>query len=391
MSCRSRVFTAVACLALLAAMAPGASASESAEGSPVFSPAVFSPEEDSLTGVWITALPEGGSLLLGRRVIRPGDVLTAQQLSSLTFQEDDSQAEAVIRYLPVFADRVASEASLSIPLTKGKNEAPIALDSAMETYKNLPNEGLLKVSDPEQQPMTYTLTRQPRRGQVILREDGSFLYTPEKNKVGTDSFTYTAADPAGNVSREATVTVRILKPSDQLQYSDTEGLSCRFSAEWLRCTGIFSGEQIGDQLCFSPDEPVTRGQFLAMLMRTLELPVDNAALQTGFVDAAPPWLRPCLAAALRCGLITGYAVEGGVEFRPDHPITGEEAAVMLQKALDFTLPAQSVWARDVRHQEASGAGLVMPEGDITLTRADTAELFYAVSKLRFPLESTLSR
>ena len=83
---------------------------------------------------------------------------------------------------------------------------------------------------------------------MTIREDGSFLYTPKKNKVGTDSFTYTATDPAGKVSREATVTIQILKPTDNKQYADTTGTTCRFTAEWLRNTGLFVGEQIDGQL-----------------------------------------------------------------------------------------------------------------------------------------------
>ena len=66
------------------------------------------------------------------------------------------------------------------------------------------------------------------------RPDGSFIYTPKKNKVGVDSFTYTATDASGKVSREATVTIQILKPTDARQYTDTVGLDCRFEAEWLK-------------------------------------------------------------------------------------------------------------------------------------------------------------
>jgi VCBS repeat-containing protein len=43
----------------------------------------------------------------------------------------------------------------------------------------LPNEGKLKVTDPEGQAMTYTVLRQPKRGTVEIREDGSFVYTPK--------------------------------------------------------------------------------------------------------------------------------------------------------------------------------------------------------------------
>ena len=337
------------------------SASVSAAEQPL-SPAVFG---ERLTGVWITAVPEESTLRLGSRVIRAGDVLTADQLRSLTLQ---GEAETVIRYLPIRETGVEAEAEL---VFSRKNEAPTAEDSMMETYRNLPNEGLLSVSDPEGEAMTFTLTRSPRRGQVILRDDGSFLYTPEKNKVGTDSFTFTAADPAGNVSREATVTVRILKPTDEKQYADTISSDCRFEAEWLRSTGIFSGETISGQLCFSPDEPVSRGQFLAMLMQVLEMPVDRSVQETGFADESPMWLKPYLAAALRSGIIAGYPGQDGVEFRPEQTVTAAEAEGMTRSALRFAVPAA---AMDEIETEAVDAS--------PMTRADAAKKLYQLSRLK---------
>ena len=217
--------------------------------------------------------------------------------------------------------------------------------------------------------MTFTLVRPPKRGEVILREDGSFLYTPKKNKVGTDSFTYTATDSAGNTSGEATVTVDILKPSDDRQYADTVSSDCRFEAEWLRNTGIFSGETVSGQFCFSPDESVTRGQFLAMLMQVLDMPVDRSVTETGFLDESPKWLQPYLAAALRSGIITGYPAEGGVEFRAGQAVSAEEAARMVQNAVAFAVPT---------------AAMDQPEvpGLDPLTRADAAKALYRVSRLR---------
>jgi hypothetical protein len=181
--------------------------------------------------------------------------------------------------------------------------------------------------------MTYTVTRQPKRGTVEIREDGSFTYTPKKNKVGVDSFVYTATDPAGKVSREATVTVTILKPSDGKQYQDTIGKDCRFAAEWMRHTGIFSGEHLAEQSCFSPDREVTRGEFVTMLVKTLEIPVEEGLVYTGYTDEVPVWLQPYLAAAVRSGLTAG--LEHPEVFGAEDVITTAEAAVMVANGLDL--------------------------------------------------------
>ena len=351
---KRRILTAALCAMVLAA---SVSAAELPLSSADFG--------EGLTGVWITAVPEGDGLHLGSRVIRAGDVLTVSQLQCLTLC---GEGETTIRYLPIRDGGVDAEAEL---VFSRKNDAPTAEDSLMETYRNLPNEGLLSVCDPEGEALSFTLTRAPRRGEVILREDGSFLYTPEKNKVGTDSFAFTAADPAGNVSREATVTVKILKPTDEKRYADTVSSDCRFEAEWLRSTGIFTGETISGQFCFSPDEPVSRGQFLAMLMQVLELPVDRSAEETGFVDESPRWLQPYLAAALRSGIIAGYPGEGGAEFRAQQTVTAAEADRMTRNALRFAVPAA---AMDDAVSEIADMSPV--------TRADAAKKLYQLSRLR---------
>lgn len=295
--------------------------------------------DEPVTGVCIMELPDSntGTIMLGTRVVRSGDILTAQQLTQLTFlplmTEEDTVA--TLTYLPIYEDRVEQAAVMSITVAGKVDQAPVAQDSTIETYKNLPNEGTLKVKDPEGQALTFTLVRPPKRGNVTLRDDGSFVYTPKKNKVGTDSFTYTATDPSGKVSREATVTIQILKPTDNKQYADTTGTDCRFTAEWLRNTGLFVGEQIDGQLCFQPDKTLSRGEFLTMLVKTLDISVDKDASFTGFSDDAPQWLRPYLAAALRTGLLSGWPYAD--EFGADQTISGAEAALLVQNALDLTV------------------------------------------------------
>lgn len=372
-----RGFAAVLCALLLTG--PALAAEVDSGQVYCFSRGDFASEGNSLTGVCITGLPgaEVGEVMLGSRVIRSGDVLTASQLEQMTFSPVLSRDHTSVNvsYLPIFSDHVAPEATMVISIHGKEDKAPVAEDSSLETYKNLPNQGTLRVSDPEGQKLTFTLVRQPKRGTVTFSEDGTFLYTPKNNKVGTDSFTYTATDPGGNTSREATVTVKILKPTDSRQYTDTAGLPCQFAAEWMRNTGIFAGESVSGQSCFGPEEPVSRGQFLTMLMEVLELPVERSAETSGFLDEAPAWMKPYLAAALRSGIVSGYPVDGGVEFRPDQAITAAEAQAMLENALGFAVPTA---AADGAAPEFS---LALPAGSETMTRADAAQVLYQVSKL----------
>ena len=381
--------TAVLCLS--GTILPAAAAEVDCDSIYCFSPADFS-SEDAITGICITGLPEpeAGTIMLGTRILRAGDILTGDQVAQMTFcpLRTESDCSAEVEYLPIYTDCVASADTMTISIRGKEDKAPVAEDFAMETYKNLAVTGKLKVNDPEAQAMSFTVTRQPKRGTLELKEDGSFTYTPKKNKVGVDSFTFTAADPAGKVSREATVTISILKPSDATQYTDTAGRECRFAAEWMRNTGIFTGEQLAGSPCFHPDRAVTRGEFVTMLVKALDIPAEEEASFTGYSDEIPLWLQPYLAAAVRSGLTAGLPEQE--VFGADAPITGAEAAVMLQNALDLRVAMQEdtqtaaestspVWAQTAVNTLSDNGFFLNAE--TVLTREDAAQILYQAVQL----------
>ncbi|MBQ7817452.1 MAG: cadherin-like domain-containing protein [Oscillospiraceae bacterium] len=350
--------------------------------------------EEPLTGICITGLPDAatGTAMLGHRVLQPGDILTADQLAQMTFSplRTETDQEAIVTYLPIYENRVAPSATMTLSIKGKTDNAPVAEDYALETYKNLPITGTLKVSDPEGEALTYTLTRQPKRGSVTLNADGTFEYSPKKNKVGVDSFVFTATDPRGNVSREATVTIRIMKPTDAAQYTDTVGSPCRFAAEWMKNTGLFVGEQIGGEYCFGENTPVSRGQFLAMAVKVLGIPTQEAATYTGYTDDVPNWLKPYLAAAMRSDMTAGLPASESGAFGAFENITGGEAAVMLQNAMDLAVSVSaevSVGKDDTETHWAAAAVTAMSNNGIdlsltdTLTRGQVAMLLYRISQM----------
>lgn len=354
-------------------------------------------DDETLTGICITGLPDpsAGTVMLGTRVLRPGDILTADQVRQMTFVplRTEEDLDACVTYLPIYPNRVEADTTMSISIRGKEDKAPVVEDDTMETYKNLPNTGKLKAYDPEEQPLTYSIIRQPKRGTVTVAEDGSFTYTPKKNKVGTDSFTYTATDPAGKVSREATVTIQIMKPTNPKQYTDTIGSDCRFAAEWMKNTGLFVGEQVGGTTCFQPEKTVSRGEFLTMLVKTLDMNVDENADFTGFTDDAPSWLKPYLAAALRSGMTENWP--DSQCFGASQNITGAEAALLVQNALD--LPSSIVTGKETDGELpvwAETAVAAMSEQGIELdptaelTRQTVAMMLYDVSKLATSLPNS---
>lgn len=304
-------------------------------------------------GFWITG--SQGDVTLGNRRIRQGDILTEAQMAALSSQN------GAVTYRQVQDGQPSEELTAAFSLGTKLNKAPIAEDSTEETYKNLEITARLRVRDPEGQAMTFTVTRQPRRGFVKINEDGTFLYTPKKNKVGVDSFAYTACDASGAVSREATVILTIIQPTDDERYTDTFGSPCCFAAQWMKNTGIFEGERVDGNATFCPGKSVTRGELLAMVVRTLELPTDNDE-DAAWNSELPGWLKPYVAAAMRSGLIENVSQA----FCADAPATVIEATDLVCNALG--LEGISALMRDAA-----------PAGHF-LCRGDAARLLYAAHK-----------
>ena len=260
------------------------------------------------------------------------------QLLVLPAENRDASCELV--YCPIEGGEVQPSRALELSILTGKNEAPVCRDVKLETYKNIANTGALDARDPEGDTLTYQLVKEPKRGTVDIAPDGSFTYTPAHNKVGRDSFVYTATDPAGNVSNEARVKIKIVKPTDAATFADLAGDPLEYRAMALKDMGVYGGREIAGQLCFAPDETVSRGEFLVMAMRVLGMEPDAAVLTSGFADeaATAAWMRPYITAAYRSGVISGVSAETGMEFRPNAALTKAECAVMLQNMLDLPQP-----------------------------------------------------
>jgi VCBS repeat-containing protein len=56
--------------------------------------------------------------------------------------------------------------------------------------------------------VTIAIDAQPAHGKLALKADGSFVYTPAKDYVGTDTFTYKLTS-GGATSAPGTVTITI--------------------------------------------------------------------------------------------------------------------------------------------------------------------------------------
>ncbi len=345
-----------------------------------------------LRGIFVTGVPDAAvaAVRLGRREIRPGDVLPLECLRRLTLCPNcTGGCDAALTYCPIRGTRLDPETTLTVRIKSGKNETPTAEAAEFETYRNIANDGQLTGTDAENGPLLFRLVDAPKRGTVKLEENGAFVYTPNKNKVGEDSFTFTVTDDAGNVSKPAAVKIRILKPSESKTFADLEGSLDQYEAMWSRSTGLCSGRSIGGTLCYGAEEPVTRAEFLVMAMKLGKVPVEEALTVSGFADAedAAAWLQPYLSSAMRRGIVHGIAAEDGLVFRPNEAVTGAQAAVMLQNIWKLPATAAAAGADDTDWsagavQALSEAGIRLADSGEVLTRLDAAKLLYQMSRLR---------
>jgi len=88
---------------------------------------------------------------------------------------------------------------------------PVANNQAVTVIKDTPTPITLTATDPNNDPLTYSIVTQPLHGTISTGTEASRTYTPDAGYVGPDSFTFKAND--GTVdSNTATVTINVIEP-----------------------------------------------------------------------------------------------------------------------------------------------------------------------------------
>jgi hypothetical protein len=111
-------------------------------------------------------------------------------------------------------------------------------------------------------------------------------------------------------------------------FADTESHWGKASIAAAYAAGIIYG--YGDNK-FGPDDPVTREQIVAMVIRTAKLTGPSGQLSFADNEAISDWAKEPVAIAVANGLITGYSDQ---TFRPGNNATRAEAAVIISLALE---------------------------------------------------------
>ncbi len=324
-------------------------------------------------GITVTSLPkeEEGTLYFGETAVSAPVTVPHDSLASLTFvPKNASVKEASFTFT---CDKYAggSETRCVIRFAEKKNGAPTVTDVAashtVSTFSGLLSEGTLCAQDPEGDALEFLILEYPKHG-VLTVEDaarGDFSYMPVGSYVGKDSFRFVVRDSYGNYSSPATVKVTV-KPKTELVYEDLLGSAVSLPAIALSEENIMLGTLVGDGMYFSPDEPMTRGEFLVMAMKAVGIAPRRGLTQTVFDDneKIPVGIRPYVAKAQEAGYIVGSFGEDGLVFSAEETVTRGEAAVLVSTLLSLKVPVGAT-----PEPEHTGITLRTREATLALTAA----------------------
>ena len=296
---------------------------------------------DNIDKITILSLPskDSGKLYLGELEVMKNQVIGFESIPMLKFTPSTSkESEAAFKFSATCKEREYT-IDCSLYVLSEINAAPSVCQnkftSEIETFENMPVYGSLCATDSENDLMTYEINTQPAHGTVRItdRSVGSYIYTPCENYKGKDSFRYSVTDKFGNTSPSAEVSIKVSKNSSGIEYSDMNGHWAAASAVKLAMENIMVGEKIGNTMVFSPDNNISRCDFLVMCMNAkgYELSdVKGAVTVFEDNDKIPLQYRAYVSAAYQQEYIKGVAAEEGLFFKPDDKITRAEAVLMIK-------------------------------------------------------------
>jgi len=150
------------------------------------------------------------------------------------------------------------------------------------------------------------------------------VFVPKAGYNGQVSLGYNAFNAAGE-RVTGTLIIGVSSQTGTSRFNDMGGYSWAAPAvDYLNNAGIISGVGGGR---FDPDQKVKRGDFVLMLCKALGL---SGTGTTSFSDVpADSYYAGAIATARNLGIISG----SGGRFRPESPMTREDAMVTLQSAL----------------------------------------------------------
>ncbi|BAL01187.1 putative surface layer protein [Oscillibacter valericigenes Sjm18-20] len=149
-------------------------------------------------------------------------------------------------------------------------------------------------------------------------------FVPAAGYTGTATLSYTGRD-SGSATYSGTVVITVTSSTKSNSFNDMGNYSWASSAvEYLYANGVVYGTGNGG---FSPGVSITRGSFMLMLNRAFKFTASGGA---GFSDVPE---GSVYADAIKIAQALGIAQGSGSNFYPTRPLSRQQAAVFLARAM----------------------------------------------------------
>lgn len=331
---------------------------------------------------------EVGILKLGSLEIREGDSISKNNIDHLRFvPTSNTELETCFeftvgntystkyKYTLFTLDRVNSAPVITQPdsITGG-------VFSGMSTL------GSIQAQDPDGDSFTFEVVTSPKHGNVEFTDSslGYYVYTPFEAYSGKDSFTVNATDKYGAVSNTVKISLEVDTASESEIFNDMVGhwansavIACERAglinsgenflpdspmgrAEFLdmmmnaagyngfssqntcfaddsdipekykgsvalaNALGIVSGIELDGEICFCPNNQITRAEASVIVARLMGLETDSIAISTD--DSIPTWAKASMEGLRDVGVIRGKLTNGEISLSPYEVITKASAA-----------------------------------------------------------------
>ena len=221
-----------------------------------------------LSSITILVLPDAseGKLMLGKVAVLANQIIPRNKLSKLSFVPKNSAVNEASFVFGCISSGYPRVISCSVKFTDTLNFAPSASSVKISAYAGVDRTDFLPAKDPDGDKMSFSILSQPSNGKITLLDasSGKFTYSPEKNTVGEDSFSYRVSDCYGNVSDVITVSLDV-KKAPKLNYVDVDS-DFEYDALLLADKGIYVGRTVGKYSYFEPEETLSYDEFAIMVM-----------------------------------------------------------------------------------------------------------------------------
>src|SRR5690554_4254437 len=176
---------------------------------------VIGDEDTEITGAISATDPEGDQLTY--ELLTPpahGTLRLDPATGQFTYIPDANYSGAdsfVVTVSDTHGNSVNTPVTISV---NAINDAPVTHNLAIETAEDLPVEGQVVATDVDGDELTYSIATAPTNGTVSLdAASGKFVYTPNANYNGNDSFDVVISDGNGGTTT-STVIIEITPVND---------------------------------------------------------------------------------------------------------------------------------------------------------------------------------